>query len=348
MPHSVAIRRSAGLRLGIVIALGLAIACSGTEQTSPSTSGEVATGDSLAPGSNPVDSTASTPSDSLSTDSTGVTTQSAPAGTGIPFGLMNIRASNMNSLYRATQLSPEPPYIMEELRITKAKGGRMVLKMAGKKDDHIQNGDGTFSLTKWKALVDRYRNYNLNTYIADGTLIGHFLIDEPQNAKKWGGKPLTQATVEAMAKYSKSIWPSLTTFARTPPSWLASSSTSYTYLDAGWLQYWAQQGDALTLITAQAAAARSKGLGMMTGINVLDGGNGSSKLRGWLPNHWMMTASEIRNYGNAILSSSLACGFLSWTHLYQGADYFARPDINSAMVELSNKAKAHAPTSCRQ
>jgi hypothetical protein len=337
----------ARLRLGALALLGLAAACGGADQMSPSNQGDVAVGDSLVPA--PTDSTlASVPTDSSLVDTATIVPQTTLAGTGIPFGLMNIRASAMNTLYKASQLGIEPPYLLDELRTAKAKGGRFVLKMAGKTDGAIQNADGTFSLTKWKALVDRYRNINFSSYITDGTLIGHFLIDEPENAHKWGGKPLSQATVEAMAQYSKSIWPGLITFARTPPSWLAQSPISYTYLDAAWTQYVIWRGNALAWITAETAAARSKGLGLIAGLNVLDGGDGSSKIRGWLSYRWSMTATEIRTYGAAMLSSSLPCAFMSWTYLYQGANYFARSDINSAMVDLANRAKAHAPTSCRQ
>jgi hypothetical protein len=329
--------------IGAPTLLGIAIGCGGSNGLSPSLEAPDAA-DSLAAGPG---ATAPTPADSLPIDTASVTPTTL-AGLGIPFGLMNIRAKNMTSMYQGSQLGIEPPYLLDELRIAKSKGGRIVLKMAGKRDEYIQNGDGTFSLTKWKSLVDRYKSVDFSSYIADGTLWGHFLIDEPENAKKWGGKPLTQATVEAMAQYSKRHWQGLITFARTPPSWLAKSAITYVYLDAGWTQYAYWRGSASAWVAAEAAAAQGKDLGLMTGLNVLDGGNGSSGIRGWLSYRWTMTAAEIRAYGTAMLGSSLGCGFLSWTHLYQGAEYFARSDINSAMTDLWNKAKAHAPTSCRQ
>jgi hypothetical protein len=329
-----------------VALLCLAAACGGSDQLSPSTQGEVGTGDSLAP--TPPDSTLTPlPTDSTPVD-TAVVPETALTGTGIPFGLVSIRGANMTALYRATQLGLAPPYLMDELKIIKAKGGRLMLKMGGKSDGDVQNADGTFSVTKWKALIDRYKDMNFDSYITDGTIIGHFLVDEPENTHKWGGKEIPPATLEAMAQYSKNYWPGLITFARTPPSWLAKSSMTYTYLDAGWVQYAVWRGNPATWVAAEAAAAKSKGLGMMTGLNVLDGGDGSSGIRGWLSNKWSMTATEIRNYGTAMLGASLGCGFLSWTYLYQGATYFARTDVNSAMVDLSTKAKAHTPTSCRQ
>ena len=61
-----------------------------------------------------------------------------------------------------------------------------------------------------------------------------------------------------------------------------------------------------------------------------------------------MSASEIRNYGSALLNQSYACGFFSWSYLEGGDLYLARSDIKSAMTELSKKAAAHVKTSCRQ
>jgi hypothetical protein len=81
---------------------------------------------------------------------------------------------------------------------------------------------------------------------------------------------------------------------------------------------------------------------------VLDGGDGSSKIRGTLSNRWAMSAAEINTYGTAILAEPYACGFLFWTHLYWGADYFNRTAVKSSITTLSNLARNHVQTSCRQ
>jgi hypothetical protein len=290
------------------------------------------------------------PVDSSAGDSAAMDPLITAVGTqpGVPFGPYNMRASSMTTIYNGTQVGITAPYFLTELSLARSKGGRFVQKMAGKKDSDIKNADGTFSLTKWKALVNTFKGIDFNSYIADGTLIGHFLIDEPQNAAKWGGKPIPHATVEEMAKYSKGLWPNLHTFARVLPSWLAKAPFNWVYLDAGWVQYASRFGNPSTFIAAEVAAAKSKGLGVMTGMNALDGGNGSSGIRGWTNTKWAMSATEITNYGNALLSQSYVCGFLVWTYLDMGATYFARADIKTAMTALYTKAKGHTRTSCRQ
>jgi len=330
-----------GVLTAIAIA-GVAAACGGSNGLSPSTETPLP-GDSTL-GAAPTDSA---PSDTLIGPADSLPAPGA-TGPGIVFAIMGMKAQYMAYPYNGSKYGVEPAWIINELNTARAKGGRMILELASGADERIQNGDGTFSYTKWKALVDGYRKFNLNSYITDGTLMGHFLIDEPQNARKWGGKPIPHATVEAMAKYSKSIWPSLPTFARVAPIWLSQTSISYVYLDAGWAQYLAPFGNPTTWITSQIAAAKKKGLGLALGLNVLDGGNGSSGIRGTLSGKWKMSPTEIRTYGMALLNQPYACGFFSWSHVEGGATYFARTDIKSAMTSLSKLAAAHIKTSCRQ
>jgi len=266
---------------------------------------------------------------------------------GIVFASNNMPNSYLNSVHtgwmQGGPLSPEN--IISQLSGARAKGGRVVVKLCKGRDEYVKNPDGTFSLTKWKALVDRYKKVNLGPYIADGTIIGHYLIDEPHRASRWGGKAISPATLEAMAKHSKANWPTMTTIVRVVPSWLGSSSLNYSYLDAGWTQYTSGKGDAAKWVASEVAAAKRKGLGLVVGLNVLDGGNGSSRIAGWTKGKWAMSASELRSYGGAMLAQSHACGFFNWTH---DVGYYGRSDIKSAMADLSAKARAHAKTSCRQ
>ena len=79
-------------------------------------------------------------------------------------------------------------------------------------------------------------NHMNNVAPKDGTIIGHYLIDEPSRSSRWGGKPISQRTLEEMAGYSKQLWPGMSTLVRVVPSWLTSASVTYRHLDAGWAQ----------------------------------------------------------------------------------------------------------------
>ncbi len=266
---------------------------------------------------------------------------------GIAFGTFNLDTLLLDAVLTGTMRGGglTPKNLPTMLAAVRKRGGRIVIKLCMGRDQYVQNADRTFSFAKWKAEVGKYQAVNLAPYIADGTIIGHYLIDEPHRAQRWGGKAIPQATIEAMAAYSKSLWPELPTFVRVAPSWLGSAPVTYTALDAGWLQFEKGKGDPVKWVAAEAAVARRLGLGIAVGMNVLDGGNGSSGIRGYTPGMFAMSATEMRTVGTAMLANSLACAFYMWTY---DASYFGRADVKSAMAALSLKAQAHVRTSCRQ
>jgi hypothetical protein len=263
------------------------------------------------------------------------------------FGTFNMRNEYLSSVHTGWMNGGplEPSNILTWLSGARAKGGRVVIKLCKGKDSYVKNSDGTFSLSKWKSLVSRYRTINLAPYIKDGTIVGHYLIDEPHRASRWGGKVISQKTLEEMAAYSKQLWPEMTTLVRVAPSWLKSASLSYRHLDAGWAQYTAGKGDAAKWVAAEAAAARNKNLGLVVGLNVINGGNGSSGVRGDRSGEWSMSASEIKDYGYAMLGEGHACAFFNWQH---DTDYYGVSSIKSAMADVSSRARQHTKTSCRQ
>ena len=262
---------------------------------------------------------------------------------GIVFASFALTPAQFTSVHTGAVRGMSPGSLLSYLASVKAENGRVLLNLAGE----ARNLDGTFSLTKWKTLIDRYKGINFDKYITDGTLIGHFLIDEPHYQSRWGGKIVPQATVEAMAKHSKLIWGNLITVVNAPPSWLAAPTTiTYSGLDAGWAMYMSNMGSNTALWAAnQVAAAKRKGLGVFAGLNVLDGGNGSSGFHGNYPSRWAMSASEVRTYGSAILAQTYVCGFAMWKYT---STYYGRTDIKAAMADISTKARNHAKTSCRQ
>src|SRR5512134_3050219 len=107
-------------------------------------------------------------------------------------------------------------------------------------------------------------------------------------------------------------------------------------------------GKVIPQATVEAAAAYSKQiwptlptivnapLGLFAGLNVLDGGDGSSGFHGNYPGKWAMSAAELRTYGTALLSQSYVCGFGMWECR---SAYYDRADVKSAMADLSAKAQ---------
>ena len=250
---------------------------------------------------------------------------------GIPFGMFALPTSEFGARYNGARNNIWPNHLLDELAAIKGRGGKIILMMAGPQA-YYKNADGTFSLSKWKARIDRFKTVNFSAYVSDGTVIGHYLIDEPNDPTNWGGKPISPATVEEMAKYSKQLWPNLVTIARVAPAYLTGS---HPYLDAAWAQYVSRKGDVNDYIKRNVADAQSRGLALVVGLNVLKGGT---------PNGTKMTASEVKSWGSALLSSSYPCAFLSWTY---DDGYLSSSDIRSAMDALRDQAESRSSKTCR-
>ncbi|MCI0410356.1 MAG: hypothetical protein L0191_17640, partial [Acidobacteria bacterium] len=220
--------------------------------------------------------------------------------------------------------------LLQELAAIKARGGKVVLAISGSPRYYMS--DGHFSLSKWKERVSRFKGVNFSSYIKDGTVIGHYMIDEPNDPANWGGQPVSPSTLEEMARYSKQLWPDMATVVRVDPSYLASN---HRYLDAAWAQYLSRRGDVNTYIRSVTSEAQRKGLALVVGLNVLKGGK---------PNGTQMTASEVESWGSALLSSSYPCAFISWKYT---SDYMSSSSIKSAMDALRRKAENRSDKSCR-
>jgi len=189
---------------------------------------------------------------------------------------------------------------------------------------------GRFDIRKWKARVARFNNIKFSGFINDGTIIGHYLIDEPNDAHNWG-KPVPASVLEEMAKYSKDHWPTMPTMVRAEPGYLA---TNHRYLDAAWPQYVQRKGTPAEYLRRNVADAQKRGLGLVLGMNMTKGAL----------NKRPMSANQLRDWGSIMLGGSYACAFISWTY---DKKYISRSDVASAMSYLAGKARSKSARSCR-
>jgi hypothetical protein len=249
---------------------------------------------------------------------------------GIPMGLFRTPYTSIGTRYNGTLRNIYPNNVISELRAIRDRGGKVMLNLAGAPPRYTDKY-GNFSLAKWKTSVDRYKGINFSSFISDGTLIGNFLIDEPNDPNNWKNhKPVSPATLEEMAKYSKMRWSTLTTVVRVRPDYLGSN---HHYLDAAWSQYHSRFGSPSNFVSHDVSIAKNKGLGLIVGMNVLKGNNGSK-----------MTASQVKSWGGALLSSSYPCAFLSWAY---DDKYLSTSSMKDAMTYLRHKAQSRSMKSCR-
>ena len=95
------------------------------------------------------------------------------------------------------------------------------------------------------------------------------MIDEPNDPANWRGRPVSPATLEQMAKYSKQLWPRMPTIVRVEPGYLG---RNHRYLDAAWAQYLHRKGPVESFLRRNVSAAQDRRLGLVVGLNVLKGG----------------------------------------------------------------------------
>jgi hypothetical protein len=253
---------------------------------------------------------------------------------GIPFGNWDQPNSAYGSTYNGAVRIIYPEYLLSNLAAIKASGGKIMLDLSGGQK-YLKDSDGHFSLTKWKQRVDRFKAINFSSYVKDGTIVGHFLLDEPNDKTNWNGTQVAPSTVEAMAKYSKQNWPDMVTLVRTWPDYLDDWSGTYQYLDAAWAMYTHDRfPDISSFVSTNVSKAQAEGLALVVGLNIMKGGNNGSQ----------MTASQVKTWGSTLLSSSYPCAFIDWKY---NSDYLSTSSMKDAMNYLRNKAESKSLKSCR-
>jgi hypothetical protein len=310
-------------RAPLFAALILALACNSTDSPTSANSAD--------PADNTPDDTRIVPLGSGEIADTSLTSLSYAGG--IPIGLFHLPTSYYGSRYNGAVHAAGPTDLMSKLSAIKARGGKVVLSLSGSQR-YYKDSQGHFSFTKWKARVDRFRNMRFSSYISDGTIVGHYLIDEPQDAANFNGQRVGGATLEAMAKYSKQLWPSMATIVRAEP-YLIQWNGTYRYLDAAWAQYLWRKGNVNDYLRKNVSYAQKMGLALVVGLNVPDGGS---------PHQSTMSPSEVQSWGSALLNSSYPCAFLSWKH---GDGALLTSSMKSAMDYLRRKAQSRSFKSCR-
>ncbi len=255
-----------------------------------------------------------------------------------PFGFWRLEYSQLSSMYTSLHGGASAETIKSKLETARRKGARVFVQFAGRRKWY-QTSSGAFSLDKFKSRLAAFKNLNLDTYINDGTLAGHQMIDEPSDASNWGGKAMSYSQVEAAAKASKALWPRLPALVRTTPSWLKGASFKWYYLDGAWAQYSARKGDVYKYRDAEVAIAKAEGLNLVWGLNVIDGGDGSSGRRGTSSGKYNMSGSELKKYGKALLYAPRTCGFLMW--MYDDT-YLSRSSVMDAHEVLGQHGQEPA------
>ncbi len=259
---------------------------------------------------------------------------------GIPIGPAQQPAETWTTEFNNTVYVAVPQTFMADLEAARRLNIQLFISFTGSPQNLVDAGG--FSMTIWKQRVDRFRQFDVSSYIADGTILGHFILDEPNDESNWGGKVVPPALIEEMAKYSKQIWPTMPTMVRTWPDFLA--GLKYPDLDAIRVQYHVRFGDIDAFIKKNAQEAKDLGLTLVGGLNVTKGGGTQSGLPPYERGRYPMNATQVRTFGKRYLSEPGICGFVLWDYR---SDYFSRTEIKDAMADLTRQARALPSQPCK-
>jgi hypothetical protein len=220
--------------------------------------------------------------------------------------------------------------LSEILPLARAARMHLVLKLVGDRSAFV-NPDGTFSLELWKRHIDRLRSVDLTTYVADSTVIGAELLNEPHNAKKWGGRIISKAELEDAAEYAKTIWPYLPVGAGRSDYVL--KYAPWKHLDFGHSQYHMRKGDIEQWCRTAVEESKASGVALLLSLNFYGGEVGDAP----------MTPEEVQRFGSVLAADTYACGLTGY--VYDDV-YFARPGISDAFAAVASVAASHRSPRC--
>ncbi len=236
--------------------------------------------------------------------------------------------------------------VLPLLSSARAAGVRIVLHVT-RDNSQMRDAQGHFVISTWKADFDAITTNPtaLRSYVQDGTLIGHYAIDEPF----FDFTSFRVTDLEDICQYQKAKWPFVPCLVRISNIQLDDSARTqapagftFRYVDAGWAQLTdfafdkpPFNGNFQMWYETNLTAGRQRGLGLMYGFQLIEGGHeitppGAPQGCAWSPpgtqDNCAMTDLEIDKVSNAIaaLGPDQGCGVFGWQLASSGLqrDYF--------------------------
>ena len=273
-----------------------------------------------------------------------------------PFGLWHGAQPMETSIpFTASQNFTSPETVIPMIANARAAKQTLILALTGGAESKYST-DGAFDLTKWERRIDQYNTGPIREAIAagvaDGTVLGNSLLDEPEN-KKWGGV-MTKPLLDSMAAYAKQYFPTLPMGASHGPTgyyqWRPNERYRVVDYVLNQYAYRVTNGNVAEWRDNVLAQAKRDGVGVAFSMNILNGGEsasrdgrwacpaGTSAGRGTREPTCRMTATQIRDWGKTL--GPAGCAMLMWKY---DDEAMARPDNQEAMRDVA-ATLARAPS----
>ena len=248
------------------------------------------------------------------------------------FGMTVFHTSTRHPNYAVTDLLP----------MVRDAGLSVNLRLVGD-HEYYTDDDGDFSLSMWKEMMEPWRDERVQEFVDDGTLSHHMMLDD---IYEFPGEPPSGDQLDEMAALSAEILPGLRTMVRAEASDMPRPSKgAYEHVDACVNQYTARHGDIEWYAAQQMEAGQRLGLDLVMGLNIANGGDGSSDQPGWSEGNWAMSPEEIEHYGYVLTGVDSSTEFLNWEYDGEeewsdgsvGSDYFDQDELVEALSYLAER-----------
>lgn len=200
------------------------------------------------------------------------------------------------------------------------------------------NGNGTFNEAMYNDIVDSWSGIDLSPW--SDIILGNHVIDEPYCAPCFGGTAIPWEAVNRIAGRWKALpgWSWMLTYIRVDAVRMEGNDLSN--VNGCWNQYLARLGQVNAYVSSQRTSAQRQGKRWVWGMNIKDGGNGTSGIPGTTGNdadsgriRWEMTADEVLIYG-LTLAASGGDALMCWRY---DAPLLGRAGMQAALAQVAAK-----------
>lgn len=267
------------------------------------------------------------------------TTPPPATATGGVFGIFTVAGDgDVLPPWNSGILTVSPGTIVAQLTQIRANGQKAFIQLSGQGQGGPLFSGGQFSESRYNTVIDGYTGIDLTTF--SDVLLGVYLIDEFRLASRWG-MVIPDAVIERLAgRVLATITGVPIVAVRMSATQMEENGFPWSNVGMCWCQFVANRGPIQTYISQNRASATRQGLRIMWGLNILNGGDGSSNIVGTgeegLASNWEMTATEVTTYGNAMVAAITAGGgdgIFCWRYR---SSFLGRTGMSAALTALGN------------
>ena len=284
-------------------------------------------------------------------------------GGGVPYGPFGLWANATSVKYgpapfTASHNFTDPNTIVTQINTARSMHQKLVLAMTGGPHSTYLT-DSIFDLNKWKARMNAFNTQAIKDAVrdgvADGTIVGNTLMDEPEHSS-WGpAGVMTKPLIDAMADYVHGIFPTLPVGPAHGPGAYRNWRPTEHYAKVDYVinqyNWWITSGNVAAWRDAVRAQFAPDGVRFAWSLNLLDGGvqdtDGTvdcpwSRPGTFGPNCWM-TAAQVRDWGRTLGVDG--CLMLMWEYRDK---FFNQDDNEQAFAQVAATVAGVQPPSCKR